>query len=580
MMLMLTLASLAVVRCAGLWSYQIEQFPPDSERQLHQALASDQRMNPYSGFGVHYLRMYLGNPAQLRTLAVSPSSDFTAFPCEDCVDCGPRGSNLYNSSESSGFLLISCGECSKGASCFNNRCAVGRSSRDLSSWSGYEVSDFAFHGGGDDPSTVIGSDSAKMFGFPMRFACQTRTRGFFNNVLDGIIGLSPAPMSFLSQMHSAGQLEYPRFSLCFNDIEFSGNTTGVVTFGGYEYALLQTEMVYAKQLGRNMYKVNIKKIHLRVGGGRSVRSSKEHVIISFNPPSGVDTSVVVDASTPFLTFDKRFEGPFRAAWRDATGLDYTDNRVDLTPQQLASMPTLLIELEGDKNSPRELDPLTVAGLTIDYNVLVAVPAVHYMDRVVTGVRQYRSSIRFEAQQGSSFGANVMHGHTVSYEPDLSRIGFAESRHCEVLGKDGGARTADGRSSIQENAELGMPTSVHMSGRSSALSPAPAPSAAGTDDVFVAGVGSSEPGGAPKANSSGGGGGGGCYNATCRSFMAVGYVVIGTALAVAYRLSRPKERAINAGSLPSEGQRPIYHDDLRSAYRRKSTWSDADGPLLV
>jgi hypothetical protein len=223
--------------------------------------------------------------------------------------------------------------------------------------------------------------------------------------------------------------------------------------------------------------------------------------------------------------------------------------------------------------------LTVAGLTIDYNVLVAVPAVHYMDRVVTGVRQYRSSIRFEAQQGSSFGANVMHGHTVSYEPDLSRIGFAESRHCEVLGKDGGARTADGRSSIQENAELGMPTSAHMSGRSSALSPAPAPSAAGTDDVFVAGVGSSEPGGAPKANSSGGGGGG-CYNATCRSFMSVGYVVIGTALAVAYRLSRPKERAINAGSLPSEGQRPIYHDDLRSAYRRKSTWSDADGPLLV
>ncbi|KAI2493218.1 Xylanase inhibitor N-terminal [Fragilaria crotonensis] len=545
MMLMLTLASLAVVRCAGLWSYQIEQFPPDSERQLHQALASDQRMNPYSGFGVHYLRMYLGNPAQLRTLAVSPSSDFTAFPCEDCVDCGPRGSNLYNSSESSGFLLISCGECSKGASCFNNRCAVGRSSRDLSSWSGYEVSDFAFHGGGDDPSTVIGSDSAKMFGFPMRFACQTRTRGFFNNVLDGIIGLSPAPMSFLSQMHSAGKLEHPRFSLCFNDIEFSGNTTGVVTFGGYEHALLQTEMVYAKQLGRNMYKVNIKKIHLRVGGGRSVRSSKEHVIISFNPPSGVDTSVVVDASTPFLTFDKRFEGPFRAAWRDATGRDYTDNRVDLTPQQLASMPTLLIELE------------------VSANIALAFVLKH------------------------SRGRRLVQRNAWAHR--LIRTGLIPHRLCRIqtlrgAWKDGGARTADGRSSIQENAELGMPTSVHMSGRSSALSPAPAPSAAGTDDVFVARVGSSEPGGAPKANSSGGGGGGGggggCYNATCRSFMAVGYVVIGTALAVAYRLSRPKERAINAGSLPSEGQRPIYHDDLRSAYRRKSTWSDADGPLLV
>jgi hypothetical protein len=347
MMAILTLASLVVVQCAGLRSYRMEQFPPDSERQLQQPLASDQRMNAHSGVDMHFLRMYFGNPAQLRTLVVSPSSDFTAFPCDDCVNCGSRGSNRYNSSESSGFSLISCDECSKGAPCFNNRCAAGKSIRDLSSWSGYEVSDFAFHGGGGEPSAIIGSDSAKMFGFPLRFVCQTRTRGFFDNVLDGVIGLSPAPTSFLSQMHSAGKVEHPRFSLCFNDVEYSdsGRTPGVVTFGGYEHALLQTEMVYAKQLDRDTYKVNIKKIHLRIGGGRSVRSSHEHVIVSLDPPAGIDTSAIVDTSTPFLTFDKRFEGPFRAAWRDATGLEYPDSRVDLTQQQLESMPTLLIELE-------------------------------------------------------------------------------------------------------------------------------------------------------------------------------------------------------------------------------------------
>jgi hypothetical protein len=237
----------------------------------------------------------------------------------------------------------------------------------------------------------------------------------------------------------------------------------------------------------------------------------------------------------------------------------------------------LIFAQGDQKSPRELDPLTVPGLTFDNNVLVAVPAIHYMERMVTDLRPYRSCIRFEEQQGSSFGANLMHGHTVSYEPDLSRIGFAESRHCEALGKKGGGRTAARGSNMNEqNADLGTPTNVPMSETSSA-SLAPAQAAAGTDDMFVAGEGTSEPGRATEADSIGGGG---CYTATCRSFMAVGYVVVGTALAVAYRLSRPKERVINAGNLPSVGQHTIYHDDLRSAYRRKSTWNDAEGPVLV
>ena len=345
-MRMLMFSSIAVARSAGLWSYPMEQFLSESERQL-QPITTDHQLVPHSGFGMHYLRIYFGNPAQLRTLVVSPSSAFTALPCDDCVDCGAHGSNVYNSSRSSGFSLISCEKCSTGAACFNDRCAVGKSIRDLSSWSGYEVADFAFHGRGEDPSSIVGSDSAKMFGFPLRFVCQTRTRGFFNNAMDGVIGLSPAPVSFLGQMYAAGKVEHPRFSLCFNDSEHSdgGKAAGVVTFGGFERANLETEMVYAKQLVNDMYTVNIKEIHLRVGGGRSVQPTKEQATVSFKPPADGDTSAVVDVSTPFLTFDKRFEEPFRAAWRDATGLEFTEARIDLTMHQLASMPTLLVELE-------------------------------------------------------------------------------------------------------------------------------------------------------------------------------------------------------------------------------------------
>lgn len=40
-------------------------------------------LNPYSGMGVgmHYIDVWVGNPAQKRSLAVMTGSDFTAFPC-------------------------------------------------------------------------------------------------------------------------------------------------------------------------------------------------------------------------------------------------------------------------------------------------------------------------------------------------------------------------------------------------------------------------------------------------------------------------------------------------------------------
>ena len=41
-------------------------------------------MNPYysgAGVGTHYVDVWVGSPAQKRSLAVMTGSDFTAFPC-------------------------------------------------------------------------------------------------------------------------------------------------------------------------------------------------------------------------------------------------------------------------------------------------------------------------------------------------------------------------------------------------------------------------------------------------------------------------------------------------------------------
>jgi hypothetical protein len=88
------------------------------------------------------------------------------FPAKDARTVAPGGSNLYDFSKSSGFSLISCDKCSQGGPCFKNRCAVGKSIRDLSAWNGYEVSDFAFQGGGLS-NVIEGTDAAKVFGFPL-----------------------------------------------------------------------------------------------------------------------------------------------------------------------------------------------------------------------------------------------------------------------------------------------------------------------------------------------------------------------------------------------------------------------------
>lgn len=79
--LIFLLSTLAVVfaegESDGLWSFPIETM---HGRRLSES--NGQHANPYAGFGMHFVPIYFGNPAQLRTLAVSTSDAYTAMPCE------------------------------------------------------------------------------------------------------------------------------------------------------------------------------------------------------------------------------------------------------------------------------------------------------------------------------------------------------------------------------------------------------------------------------------------------------------------------------------------------------------------
>lgn len=172
----------------------------------------------------------------------------------------------------------------------------------------------------------------------------------------------------------------------------------------------------------------------------------------------------------------------------------------------------------------------------------------------------------------------MKGHTVAYEPDLNRIGFAESRQCRT-GRSQGGRNGDGAAVGGSSGDGG--TSIATSGGAptgtapGAANPGSTVLAGGTDDdLFIAGESQES---AQEEDYEGGG----CFSASCRSFMAIGYIFVGTALAVVYRVSRPKERIGMKDYHQYTMEEAVQNqDDLSPVYRRKA-WNDTgDGGFMA
>uniref|UniRef100_A0A7S1UQS5 Uncharacterized protein n=1 Tax=Grammatophora oceanica TaxID=210454 RepID=A0A7S1UQS5_9STRA len=230
-------------------------------------------------------------------------------------------------------------------------------------------------------------------------------------------------------------------------------------------------------------------------------------------------------------------------------------------------------------------------MTAEGNVIVAVPPSHYMERLNTAGKPYRPRIQFDGDQGSYLASNMMQRHVISYEIDENRIGFAEALRCTaesaVTGRIGN-RNVDG----QEPAEEEEPTtiSINTSGGSA--------SSVGSGASSMAAVGGSAPVGNDDDIFVSDGEdpsliideekfyGGGCATATCRCFMGIGYVAIGTALAVAYRISRPKEKYLASFADPlEEAKRPMIRPSDGGMggdmYRRRTPVTpDTEGGVFV
>lgn len=414
----------------------------------------------YQGYGTHYFDIWVGTPSQRQTVIVATAARYTAFPCSGCGPdyCGREHHTdpYFNEEDSSTFHEPTCDECLFGH-CSpsyldkdgNQYCRLFLSYAEGSSWTAHEARDVAYALGPhheplerteEDGEVKKGYDPthASKFSFVMNFGCQNELTGLFKTQLaDGILGMENSPFTFWKQMLDAGVIAEAKFSLCFNRqpiVDRDGNEAGVLTLGGVDARLHNSPMVYAQNVRNSgFFTVRLKRVYLRENGGESAKPDKDEQKAT---PVPVDETtlnkggVFVDSGTTDTYLPYELGAPFRQLWYKMTGRVYGHTPMELTEEELRSLPTVLFQLSSAPDIDVD-DPDTVTGLagSLDPSspddVIVAFPATHYME-YNPSMNKYIPRIYFENGFGSTLGANVMMGHDISFEVDNGRIGFAES----------------------------------------------------------------------------------------------------------------------------------------------------------
>ncbi len=411
----------------------------------------------YQGYGTHYIDLWCGSPPQRQTVIVDTGSGITAFPCSRCRDCGvPKFhiDQLFNENESSSFQPNTCAEgCATSRSrCNVDQCLVSMSYAEGSRWDAFEAVDTCYVGGPHEQPLLVDDGvnddldpfHAKGFAFNLVFGCQTLLTGLFKTQLaDGIMGMNSRPEAYWSQMYRTGKLEDQQFSLCYSRspiAERKGTEAGALTLGGIDERFHATPLVFTSgaSSGRDgFFSVRVRRIWLRDGSaGESAQSTKA------NPSEGVkalevsDTilntgGIIVDSGTTDTYWNSGIAAAFRKVFQELAGRQHSNTELSLTHEQLLALPTILFQLESSEDANPGAQFYQTPGFagSLDskhpYDIILAFPPSHYMEYDPEHDK-YTSRFYVTESRGSVLGANAMMGHSILFDVDNDRIGWAES----------------------------------------------------------------------------------------------------------------------------------------------------------
>jgi len=330
-----------------------------------------------------------------------------------------------------------------------------------SSWTAYESMDLCYAGGPHDQALQVTGAmvaagpnvdhidpvEASQFVFELAFGCQISITGLFiTQLADGIMGMENDKTAFWKQMHSKNAIPREEFSLCFSRQDFTskdGTRAGAMTLGGVDPRLHNVSpMVYAKNTHSNgFYGVRLRAVYLRAGGGLSAQttvddmSSRMHRL-EVSEDSLNSGKVIVDSGTTDTYMTSRIASAFKTTWKQITGKDYNHSPVKLTKEELESLPTIIIVIQGydgaDVGDEPIGEPNDVPGWagealspSFPKDVVLSIPASHYME-YDPDKEAYVARFYTEEGSGSVLGANAMMGHDVYFDIPRGRVGFAES----------------------------------------------------------------------------------------------------------------------------------------------------------
>lgn len=381
----------------------------------------------FQGLGSHYCEAHVGTPPQLTTLLVDTGSEMTGFPCRGCEGCGDHHTHPYfDPDKSSTFRVVDCNGCSGyGAQCSSagdNRCIVGVSYLEGSDWKGYQSRDLF-------SLTTDGKTVQTDMQVPFTFACETSESGLFESQLEnGIMGLMNADVVHLpSVLNKQRKIPLNSFALCMGwELSSSkdGVHSGIMSLGGYDDSHHTSPMVFVRNTESFGYNAVIRKIYLQ----RADCNETKLIEAAYQNVG----DILIDSGTTLTYLSKEFEVGFNAAWKEITGNDYTNDKIQLNKNMVSQLPTVLIQLVGTDAQKKQCQSGDVNGLacTIDpengQDVVVKVPPSHYM--FYYGGNTYSAELHFESQyqSGGIIGGNSMQGHDVFFDNKNKLIGFAES----------------------------------------------------------------------------------------------------------------------------------------------------------
>ena len=414
-----------------------EEHRPHSRRKLlSNSWGLGKQATIHHMLGSFYSHIWVGTPPQRVSVIVDTGSHYTAFPCVGCK-CGKHMDPYFDPTKSTSSVIPSCAHGtakSTGTTLSSkSRCFLKQSYSEGSSWHAYKVRDKVWIGG----ENVYSSPSAFNLSTVFEFGCQDVETGLFRTQhVDGIMGMSGVADTYPHVLHANGITSSKVFAMCFR---LGG---GVLTIGGVDESIhtIPTNVKNAKT-GQSPPSTSIlfaKQVSRKSGGWFAVRlldilmrDSKTKQIASIGVPFykfNTGKGVIIDSGTTDTYLPAAAMSQFLSMFKHMSGIEYTNNKRDLTKDEFETLPTVIYRLEGADGNPIDIESppssYTETIMKTDHSTfpLFSSAASNSPDTR----SKYAFRIYLTEPMGTVLGANFMLGHNVIFDFDGRRIGFAKS----------------------------------------------------------------------------------------------------------------------------------------------------------